>query len=137
VVFVTRGLRDALLELAADAEPEQMAVSLAITPAGDLHGTDDLPPPETPVFTHFYPPDTGGSVAAVFGMDLSIPAGQSQGRFVSHPRGDLEVARTDDLREAMLVAVPPWRPDSIAAFDRVGRKQRLVVIDAEPPAELL
>ncbi|WP_227354155.1 hypothetical protein [Haladaptatus salinisoli] len=137
MVFVTRGLRDALLELAANAEPERVTVSLAVTPAGDLRGGDDLPPPETPVFTHFYPPDTGGSVTAVFGMDLSIPAGQSQGRFVSHPQGDLEVARTDDLHEAMLVAVPPWRSDSIAAFDRAGRKQRLVVLDAEPPAELL
>ncbi|WP_458204744.1 hypothetical protein [Haladaptatus sp. NG-SE-30] len=136
MVFVTRGLRDALLELAADAEPEKVTVALAVTPAGDLRGADDLPP-ETPVFTHFYPPDTGGSVTAVFGMDLSIPAGQSQGRFVSHPQGHLEVSRTDDLREAMLVAVPPWRSDSIAAFDRSGRKQRFVVLDAEPPAELL
>ncbi|WP_458188664.1 hypothetical protein [Haladaptatus sp. NG-WS-4] len=136
MVFVTRGLRDALLELAADAEPEKVTISLAVTPAGDLRGADDLPG-ETPVFTHFYPPDTGGSVTAVFGMDLSIPAGQSQGRFVSHPQGDLEVSRTDDLREVMLVAIPPWRSDSIAAFDRTGRKQQFVVLDAEPPAELL
>ncbi len=136
VVFVTRGLRDALLELAANAEPESVTVSLAVTPSGDLRGDPDLPP-ETPVFTHFYPPDTGGSVTAVFGMDLSIPAGQSQGRFVSHPQGRLEVNRSDDLHEAMLVAVPPWTSDTIAAFDRAGRKQQLVVIDAEPPAELL
>ncbi|WP_435154047.1 hypothetical protein [Haladaptatus sp. DFWS20] len=136
MVFVTRGLRDALLELASKAEPEKVTVSIAVTSAGELRGENSLPP-ETPVFTHFYPPNTGGSVSAVFGMDLSIPAGQTQGRFISHPQGRLEVARTDELHEVLLVAVPPWTTDTIAAFDRAGRKQELAVIDAEPPAELL
>ncbi|WP_049970474.1 hypothetical protein [Haladaptatus cibarius] len=136
MVFVTRGLRDALLELAAKAEPETVTVPLSVTSANELLGGDDLRP-KTPVFTHFYPPDTGGSVTAVFGMNLSIPARQTQGRFTSHPQGRLEVARTDDLHEIMLVAVPPWTTDTIAAFDRAGRKQELVVVDAEPPAELL
>ncbi|WP_266077426.1 hypothetical protein [Haladaptatus caseinilyticus] len=136
MVFVTRGLRDALLELASDAEPEMVTVSLAVTSAGKLRGEEELPS-ETPVFTHFYPPNTGGAVSAVFGMDLSIPAGQTQGRFISHPQGRLEVARTDKLHEIMLIAVPPWTTDMLAAFDRAGRKQELIVVDAEPPAELL
>ncbi len=136
VVFLTRGLRDALLELAADAEPEKLTVSLAVTPAGELDGADHLEP-ETPVFTHFYPPNTGRSVTAVFGIDLSIPARQTQGRFISHPQGRLEVAQTDDLHEVVLIAVPPWTTEMVAAFDRSGRKRELVVLDAEPPVELL
>jgi len=136
VVFLTRGLRDALLELAANAEPEKLTVSLAVTPADELDGADHLEP-ETPVFTHFYPPNTGRSVTAVFGMDLSIPARQTQGRFISHPQGRLEVAQTDDLHEVVLIAVPPWTTEMVAAFDRSGRKRKLVVLDAEPPAELL
>lgn len=136
MVFLTRGLRDALLELAADAEPEKLTVPLAITPAEELDGADHLEA-ETPVFTHFYPPNTGGSVAAVFGMDLSIPARQTQGRFISHPQGHLEVTQTDDLHEVVLVAVPPWTAEMVAAFDRSGRKRELVIVDAEPPVELL
>ena len=136
MVYATRGLIEALLEFAAKAEPEKVTISLAVTPAGELHGDVDLPT-ETPVFTHFYPPDAGRSVRAVFGVDLSIPAGQTQGRFVSHPQGALAVSRTDDLHEAVLVAVPPWDDDSIAAFDRSGRRQSLDVFDAEPPQELL
>jgi len=136
VVYATRGLVEALLEFAAKAEPEKVTISLAVTPAGELHGDVDLPP-ETPVFTHFYPPDAGRSVRAVFGVDLSIPAGQTQGRFVSHPQGALAVSRTDDLHEAVLVAVPPWEESSLAAFDRAGRERDLVIVDAEPPTESL
>ena len=135
-MYVTQGLVEALLEFAAESEPEKVTISLAVTPAGDLRGDVDLSS-ETPVFTHFYPPDAGESVTAVFGIDLSIPAGQTQGRFVSHPQGPLEVTRTDDLHEAVIVAVPPWDDDSIAAFDRSGRRQALSRVDAEPPTELL
>lgn len=136
MVYITRGLNDALLELAADAEPKKVTVPLAITPAEELDGADDIEP-ETPVLTHFYPPDTGKSVTAVFGMDLSIPPRQTQGQFISHPQGPLEVTQTDDLREVVVVAVPPWTRETVASFDRSGRKQELVVLDAEPPAELL
>ncbi|WP_137286743.1 MPN domain-containing protein [Halorussus salinisoli] len=136
MVYVTRGLVSVLLDFAADAEPDEVTVSLAVTPAGELEGIEDVPP-DVPVFTHFYPPDAGKSLTAVFGVDLSVPAGQTQGRFVSHPRGNLEVAKTDDLHEAILVAVPPWEESSLAVFDRSGRKQPLEVVDAEPPTESL
>jgi hypothetical protein len=126
----------ALLDLAREAEPEELTISLAVTPAGELDGAVDVPP-DAPVFTHFYPPAAGRSITAVFGVDLSVPAGQTQGRFVSHPRGNLEVARTDDLHETILVAVPPWEESSLAAFDRSGRKRPLELLDAEPPAESL
>ncbi|PSP54529.1 hypothetical protein BRC82_10130 [Halobacteriales archaeon QS_1_67_19] len=136
MVYATRGLVDALLELAEQAEPDRLTVSLAVTSAAEFEDGIDLAD-ETPVFTHFYPPSTGGSLSAVFGMNLSIPAGQTHGRFVTHPRGDLEVAKTDDLHEVVLVAVPPWDDASLGAFDRSGRRQRLRIVDAEPPTESL
>ncbi len=135
-MYVTRGLVAVLLDLAAEAEPEELTVSLAVTPAGEFDGVVDAPP-DAPVFTHFYPPETGRSITAVFGVDLSVPAGQTQGRFVSHPRGNLDVSKTDDLHEAVLVAVPPWEESSLAAFDRAGRGRDLVIVDAEPPTESL
>ena len=136
MVYVTRGLVTALLELAAEAEPDELTISLAVTPADELDGIVDAPP-DAPVFTHFYPPDAGRSITAVFGVDLSVPAGQTQGRFISHPRGNLKVAKTDDLHETILVAVPPWEESALAAFDRSGRRQPLEVLDAEPPTESL
>lgn len=136
MVYATRGLVSALLELAAEAEPDEVTISIAVTPAGELDGAGDLPA-DAPVFTHFYPPSAGRSITAVFGVDLSVPAGQTQGRFISHPQGNLEVSRTDDLHEAILVAVPPWTESSLAAFDRSGQRQPLDVVDAEPPTESL
>lgn len=133
-VYATRGLVEVLCELAADAEPGEVSVALAATPAGDLDV--DLPP-ETPVLTDFYMPRTAESVTRVFGVDLSIPAGQTHGRFVSHPQGDLEVSLTDDLAAVMLVAVPPWEADAVTAFDRSGRRLPLELVDAEPPQEAL
>ena len=91
--------------------------------------------PETPVFTDFYLPETGESVNAVFGVDLSTPAGQTQGRFVSHPRGEQGVSRTDDLHEVVFVAVPPWEPESLAAFSRDGVRKSLERLAGAPPAE--
>ncbi len=38
------------------------------------------------------------SRAGVFGVDLGTPAGQTQGRFVSHPEGYMGVSTTDDLQ---------------------------------------
>lgn len=125
---------DALLEFAVECEPEEATITLATTSASDLEGCDL--DPDTPVFTHFYLPSTGGSVQAVFGMDLGTPPG-TQGRFVSHPDGELGVSRTDDLKEVVLVAVPPWDRSSVAAFGRDGRRYSLEFIDADPPQEFL
>lgn len=142
-VYATRGLLEVLCELAADADPQEVSVAVAATAAGDLGlDSDDAGPgfdgdldlsPTTPVFTDFYLPDAGGSVSAVFGMDLGVPAGQTHGRFVSHPLGDRQVALTDDLAATMFVAVPPWEPGDVAAFDRSSRRLDLVPVDAEPP----
>lgn len=136
VVYVTQGLLEVLRRMAADAEPESVSVGLGITPADELTGVDDLPA-ETPVFTHFYLPEAGQSIAAVFGMDLATPPGRTQGRFVSHPTGPLGVSRTDDLHGVVVVAVPPWDEGSAAAFDRAGRRLELSVIDVVPPGETL
>lgn len=133
MVYITRGLVKTLLRLARDAEPEEVTISVAVTQASELPETDL--PPETPVFTDFYLPSAGGSVNAVFGMDLGTPAGQTHGRFVSHPTGELSISETDDLHEVVFVAIPPWERDSFAAFDRAGRKHHLDVLDVEPPEE--
>jgi len=131
---VTCGLLTALLEFANEREPESVTVALGTTPAKEL--TPTALSPETPVFTHFYLPRSDDSVNAVFGMDLGTPPG-TQGQFISHPDGRLGVARTDDLREVMIVAVPPWNGDSVAAFGRDGQRRSLEVVDAEPPEESL
>ena len=136
VVCVTRGLLEILCQMAADAEPESMSAGLAVTPAGELSDADDLAD-ETPVFTHFYLPEAGRSIAAVFGMNLATPPGRTRGRFVSHPKGKLGVSRTDDLHGVVVVAIPPWDESSVAAFDRGGRRLELTVVDAVPPGESL
>jgi len=133
VYYVTRGLVETLLRLARESEPERTTISLSVTPAGEMPGADL--PPETPVFTHFYMPDAGASVSAVFGVDLGTPVGQTEGRFVSHPQGGLGVSKLDDLHEVVFVAVPPWDKDSFAAFDRRGERQQITVVDAAPPEE--
>ena len=133
--YATAGLVEYLLDHAREREPQSVTVSLAVTPAGELDIT--ALPEETPVFTHFYVPEAGGSVNAVFGMDLGTPAGQTKGRFVSHPNGNLDVSKTDDLHAVVFVAIPPWDRESLAAFDRSGRRLTLEVLDVEPPEELL
>ncbi|MDS0298835.1 hypothetical protein NDI76_08770 [Halogeometricum sp. S1BR25-6] len=136
MVHITRGLRDALLEMAAEAEPERVSVVLASTPAEEFESELRLDP-ETPVLTHFYLPEAGGSVRAVFGMDLGTPAGRGRARFVSHPQGPAEPTREDDFAAAVIVAVPPWEPSSVAAFDRSHKRLSLDVVDADPPNESL
>lgn len=122
--------------MAADAEPEPVSVGLAVTSAAELADADDIPD-ETSVLTHFYMPDAGRSIAAIFGMNLATPPGRTRGLFVSHPQGRLEVSRTDELHGVVVVAVPPWDEDSVAAFDRSGRRLELSVVDAVPPGETL
>ena len=136
MIYATRGLVEVLLELAREAEPEPVTVELSVSRAGEFEGDLGLDP-ETPVLTHFYMPEAGESVSAVFGMNLTTSAGQTQGRFVSHPDGELQVRREDDLHGIVLVAVPPWDVDSVRAFARDGTGRELVLLDAEPPEELL
>ena len=136
MVHVTRGLAEVLLDTAADAEPDSVSVVLAPTPAGEFQ-TDLGIDPETPVLTHFYFPDAGGSVNAVFGMDLGTPAGRGRARFISHPQGPPRPTKRDDYAAVVFVAVPPWDDSSLGAFDRSGRRLDFTVVDAEPPAESL
>jgi len=135
VVYVTRGLVETLLRMAREAEPNDVTISLAVTQAEELPDADLAP--ETPVFTDFYLPSAGSSVNAVFGMDLGTPAGQTHGRFVSHPDGYMGVSKLDDLHEVIFVAIPPWDTDSFGAFDRSGRKREVEILDVEPPEESL
>lgn len=130
MVYITRGLLEVLLDFGREADPESVTASLAVTHAGDLQGA--TVGPDTPVFTDFYLPEAGDSVTAVFGVDLSTPAGQTQGRFVSHPRGDKGISRTDDLHEVVFVAVPPWEPGDVQAFDRSGNRRDLTILDVDP-----
>lgn len=133
MVYATRGLITTLLRLASESEPETTTIPLAVTSAGEIPDADL--DPEAPIFTHFYLPDVGESVTAVFGVDLGVPVGQTAGRFVSHPRGDLALSKRDDLHEVVFVAVPPWGENDVAAFDRSGRRQSLTILDVEPPEE--
>jgi len=135
VVYATTGLVDTLLNMAEAADPERKTVSVAVTKAGDI--PDAALPPETPVFTHFYLPNAGGSVNFVFGVDLGTPNAQTNGRFVSHPKGHLGVTKEDDLHEVVFVAVPPWDRESLAAFDRRGTELSLEILDVEPAEEAL
>ena len=135
MVYVTRGLVETLLGMARDAEPNDVTISLAVTEAAELPDADL--DPETPVFTDFYLPSAGGSVNAVFGMDLGTPAGQTHGRFVSHPDGYMGVSKLDDLHEVIFVAIPPWDTDNFGAFDRSGRTVEVEILDVEPPEESL
>jgi hypothetical protein len=133
VVYITRGLAETLLRFARERDPDSITIALSVTRGSEFESApvDD----ETPVFTHFYLPNAGESVGAVFGMDLGTPVGQTQGRFVSHPTGELSVSETDDLHEVVFVGVPPWEEGSFAAFDRSGRRQELELLDVEPPEE--
>ncbi len=135
MVRVTRGLLDILLEKAADRDPGEVTIELAVTPAGEFEDLDL--PDEAPVFTTFYLPDAGRSIEAVFGSNLATPSGEAPGLFVSHPDGSLSLSRTDDFREVVFVAVPPWEQASVAAFGRDGRRRDLDVLDAAPPKESL
>ena len=138
MVYVTRGLVDVMIDLASDADPDDVTTGLSVTPAEELEGGPPLPP-ETPVFSDFFLPDPGNSVNAVFGVDLSTPARQIQGRFVSHPVGELEVTKRDDLAQVIFVATPPWEvgEDTFGAFDRSGERLPLEIVDARPPEETL
>ncbi len=138
VVYITAGLVEALLGFAEEREPQSVTIGLSVTPASTLVVADtadagalDGVPSDAPVFTHFYLPETGESVRAVFGMDLSSP--RTQGRFISHPDGTRELKRTDDLHEVVFVAVPPW--ERVAAYGRHGERFEVTVLDAEPPVE--
>jgi len=133
VIYITRGLVETLLRFAAESDPDRVTVPLSVTPASELPAADLAG--ETPVFTHFYMPNAGDALNAVFGVDLKTPAAQTPGVFVSHPLGELKVTRRDDLREVVFLAVPPWSEESFRAFDRKGRGQELSVLDVEPPEE--
>lgn len=136
MVYATRGLVEIVLEFASDADPNPVNTGLSVTPAEELEGADPVPS-GTPVFTDFVLPDIGRSVNSVFGVDLSTPARQVQGRFISHPVGELELTERDDLAQVVFVAVPPWGTDadSLGAFDRRGERLPLELLDAEPPRE--
>ncbi|MFP8951834.1 hypothetical protein ACLI4Z_02505 [Natrialbaceae archaeon A-arb3/5] len=138
MVYITRALVDVLLDLASDADPNRVTTGISVTPAGELDGAGGIPP-DTPVFTDFYLPDPGNSINAVFGVDLSTPARQAQGQFVSHPVRELEVTKRDDFAQVIFVAVPPWTTDEDAfgAFSRTGERQPLEIVDAEPPEQSL
>ncbi|ELZ40279.1 hypothetical protein C463_15200 [Halorubrum californiense DSM 19288] len=134
MIYVTRDLLTVLRERAANEDPEEVNVRLSATAAGEFE-TDLGLDPETPVVTHFTLPSVGGSVSSVFGVDLGTPAGEGGARFLSHPDGFLGVSRTDDLAGVVIVAVPPYDDDSVAAFDRSGDGVELGVVDAAPPDE--
>lgn len=135
-VYATRGLIELLLDRAAESEPTRVNVVLDATPAAEFD-VDLGVPPSTPVLSHVYLPAAGRAVSDVFGVDLGTPAGRGRARFLSHPQGPAELTRRDDLAGVVLLAVPPWEPERVTAFDRRSRRLSLTLVDAEPPAESL
>lgn len=135
-VWATEGFADALLDLAAEYEPTRVSAHLATTAAGDLVGADSVPP-KTAVFTDLYIPTADRATDAVFGMEMTIPNAQTQGRFVSHPTGELKLTSADPLHAVVFVAVPPWDRSNLAVFDRAGTRKQLELLSAVPPAETL
>lgn len=136
VIHVTRDLLTVLLDRAAERDPDETNLRLSATRAGEFADDTGIDP-ATPVLTHFTPSGVGGSVNAVFGVDIGTPVGRGGARFLSHPNGFLGVSKTDDLAAVLLVCVPPYDDDSVAAFDRAGDGIELAVVDAAPPEESL
>lgn len=136
MIHVTRDLLTVLLDHVDDRDPAATNLRLSSTQAGEFETETGLDP-ETPVLTHFTPAGVGGAVNAVFGVDLGTPVGRGGARFLSHPNGFLGVSKTDDLAAVMLVSVPPYDDDAVAAFDRAGNGIELAVLDAAPPEESL
>ncbi|MEF8772334.1 hypothetical protein [Halodesulfurarchaeum sp.] len=156
-LYITRPLLSVLLEIAADAEPNPANVYLVASAAGDLEepsadldedslsesllGRETAPTPlpdldaVTPVYSDFYFPDVGNALDFVFGVDLGTPAGQSQGRFLSHPDGNPDLTVRDDLHASVLVAVPPWKTGNVWAYDRDSTRRDLTIVAAETPAQ--
>lgn len=151
-LYITRPLLSVLLEIAADAEPTPANVSLVASAAGDLEARPEVVQtsefdrsrgpiphplvdvdPDTPVFSDFYFPDVGNALDFVFGVDLGTPAGQSHGRFLSHPDGNPELTVRDDLHATVVVAVPPWKPANVWAYDRDSTKRDLAIVAAGTP----
>jgi hypothetical protein len=135
-VHITGGLLDVLLDMSEAAEPDSVSVVLTSTPAGRFDAGLAVDA-ETPVLTHFYLPDAGRSVNAVFGLDLSTPAGRGRARFHAHPQGPRTPTKRDDFAAAVLVGVPPWDRERVRAYGRSGERLDIAVVDAEPPEETL
>lgn len=135
-LYVTSALLDVLLDMSETAEPDTLSVVLTPTRAGAFDADLGLDA-DTPVLTHFYLPDAGRSVTAVFGLDLSTPAGRGRARFHAHPQGPRAPTKRDDFAAAVIVAVPPWDRSAVRAYDRSGAQLALEEVDAEPPEETL
>lgn len=135
-MYVVAGLLDVLLALADEHDPEPFLADLGTTQADNLRLDSDLDP-GIDVYTHFYLPDAGAPVSDVFGLDLGTSPGQTDGRFISHPQGDLRVRSTDELHQILLIAIPPYDRSSVHAFDRTGARLPLEVLDIELPEEYL
>lgn len=156
-LYITRPLLSVLLEIAVDTEPNPANVYLVASAAGDLEeqsadlneeplsesrlGRETPETPlldldaDTPVYSDFYFPDVGNALDFVFGVDLGTPAGQSQGRFLSHPDGNPDLTVRDDLHASVLVAVPPWKAGNVWAYDRDSTRRDLTIVAAETPAQ--
>ncbi len=138
MVHVTADLLEVLLDDATDAAPGSVSIRLTPTPAGEFDA--DQPAvaeldPSTPVLTHFRLAAAGNTVSSIFGVEIGTPADGGGARFVSHPDGDSTLTEADDLAAVVLVAVPPWTPDDVTAYDRAGEELELTVLDAAPPEE--
>jgi len=137
VIHITRDLLTVLLDQAAERDPDATSLRLSATRAGEFDEDTGLDP-SMPVVTHFTPAGVGGSVNAVFGVDIGTPAGRGGARFISHPNGFLGVSKRGRPRGGRARRRPAVRRRrGVAAFDRAGNGIELAVLDAAPPEESL
>lgn len=126
-LYISETLLEVLLDQARRADPDPVSIQLAAEPVEAIDDGLDLPP-ETPIFTTYYFPKAGSSVEFVFGVNLGTPPGETQGIFHTHPNGPPTVTTSDDMAERLLIAVPPWEPANVAAFDRQNRPLNITQI---------
>lgn len=132
-IYITEGLSSTLLETARRYDPCDVSIPLFTVPAEELGEYTPELSNTSPVFAGFYPPYASQSVKEVFGLELGVPNGGVDGRFVSHPNGDRTVKLTDDLHSIIFVGVPPWDEikNAFTAYTRSGKELDVVFVSVD------
>jgi len=128
---MTEELATVLLDTASRKEPADASILLFTADDNELREYAPELEGKT-VFVGFYSPDAGQSISSVFGVDLSVPNGAADGRFISHPNGDSSVKMEDDLHSIIFIGVPPWDTlgDNIRAYTRKGEELEIQFIES-------
>lgn len=113
-------------------DPSKMTVKLRSRSGEEMETAADC----EEVYTEFYMPSADSAIESVFGFDIGIPIGQTDGVFISHPEGDRDVRMTDDLHRIIFVATPPWDGDDpLRAYSRDGEELQVKLVDDAPRSQ--